>query len=174
MFERCVGRSATRWFLCYGWVRLLTATRWFHQMETFSALLALCVGNPPIIGGSPHKGQWRGAMMFSLICTWTNGNRDAGGLRRHRAHYDVTVMTRPSVCQACLRGVAVYQRSDPTVGRAYEYHQSDGPHPGHGLVRVDGTNNGHPVPTLVVGIERDANAHVRYVSLGWCYITVTS
>ena len=21
---------------------------------------------------SPHKGQWRGALMFSLICTWTN------------------------------------------------------------------------------------------------------
>ena len=45
---------------------------------------------------SPHKGQWRGALMFSLISAWTNGsvnNRDAGDLRRHRAHYDVTVMT---------------------------------------------------------------------------------
>ena len=44
---------------------------------------------------SPHKGHWRGAVMFSLICTWTNGwvnNRDAGDLRRHRAHYDVIVM----------------------------------------------------------------------------------
>ena len=31
----------------------------------------------------------------SLICAWTNGwvnNRDAGDLRRHHAHYDVTVM----------------------------------------------------------------------------------
>ena len=45
---------------------------------------------------SRHKGQWRGALMFSLICTETNGwanHRDAGDLRRHRAHYDVTVMT---------------------------------------------------------------------------------
>ena len=45
---------------------------------------------------SPHKGQWRGALMFSLICAWINGcvnNREAGDLRRHRAHYDVTVMT---------------------------------------------------------------------------------
>ena len=44
---------------------------------------------------SPHKGQWRGALMFSLVCAWKNGwvnNRDAGDLRRHRAHYDVTVM----------------------------------------------------------------------------------
>ena len=44
---------------------------------------------------SPHKGQWRGALMFSLICAWINcsaNNRDAGDLRRHRAHYYVTVM----------------------------------------------------------------------------------
>ena len=44
---------------------------------------------------SPHKGQWRGALMFSLICAWINGwvnSRKAGDLRRHRAHYDVIVM----------------------------------------------------------------------------------
>ena len=44
---------------------------------------------------SPHRGQWRGALKFSLICPWTNGwvnNRDAGDLRRHRAHYGVIVM----------------------------------------------------------------------------------
>ena len=44
---------------------------------------------------SQHKGQWRGALMFSLICVWINGwvnNREAGDLRRHRGHYDVTVM----------------------------------------------------------------------------------
>ena len=41
---------------------------------------------------SPHKGQWREALMFSLICTWISGwenNRESGDLRRHRAHYDV-------------------------------------------------------------------------------------
>ena len=44
---------------------------------------------------SPHKGQWPGALMFSLICVWINGcvnNREAGDLRRYRAHYDVIVM----------------------------------------------------------------------------------
>ena len=64
-------------------------------METFSALLALCVGNSPVPVNSPHKGQWRGALMFSLICArindWVN-NREAGNLRRHRGHYDVIVM----------------------------------------------------------------------------------
>ena len=44
---------------------------------------------------SSHKGLWRGALTFSMICTWINGwvnNREAGDLIRHRAHYDVTVM----------------------------------------------------------------------------------
>ena len=44
---------------------------------------------------SPHKGQWRGTLMFSLICAWINGwvnSGDTGDWRRHRAHYDVTVM----------------------------------------------------------------------------------
>ena len=44
---------------------------------------------------SQHKGQWRGALMFSLIYAWINNrvnNRGAGDLRRYRAHYDVIVM----------------------------------------------------------------------------------
>ena len=64
-------------------------------METFSALLALCAGNSRSPVNFPHKGQWRGALMFPLICAWINGwvnNREAGDLRRHRGHYDVTVM----------------------------------------------------------------------------------
>ena len=44
---------------------------------------------------SPYKGQWRGAFMFSLISAsinrWVN-NREAGDLRRYRAHYDIIVM----------------------------------------------------------------------------------
>ena len=44
---------------------------------------------------SPHKGQWRRALMFSLICAWTKvwvNNRDVGDLRRHSAHFEVTLM----------------------------------------------------------------------------------
>ena len=68
---------------------------WRHQMETFSALLAICAAHSPVPAKSPHKGQWRGALMFSLICAWINGwvnNREAGDLRRHRTHYYVTVV----------------------------------------------------------------------------------
>ena len=45
----------------------------------------------------PHKGQWRRALMFSLICAWINGwvnDGEAGDLKRHRAHYDVSVIAR--------------------------------------------------------------------------------
>ena len=67
----------------------LTWSWWRHQMETFSPLLALCVGNSPVPVNSPHQGQ------FSLICArindWVN-NREAGELRRYRGHYDVIVM----------------------------------------------------------------------------------
>ena len=44
---------------------------------------------------SPHKGQWRGALMFSLICVWIIGwvhNRETGDLKRYRVHYDVIVI----------------------------------------------------------------------------------
>ena len=44
---------------------------------------------------SPHKGKWRGALVFSLICVWIKGwvnSRENGDLRRYRAHYVVTVM----------------------------------------------------------------------------------
>ena len=46
-------------------------------------------------GNSPHKGQWRGALMFSLTCVWINGwvnNLKVCDLRRYRAHCDVIVV----------------------------------------------------------------------------------
>ena len=72
--------------------------RWCNQMETFSALLALCARNSPV--NSPHKGQWRGALMLSLICNWINSwvnNREASDLRHHHAHYEVIVMQNTEI-----------------------------------------------------------------------------
>ena len=80
-----------RWSLVAGSL----SSWWRHRMETFSALLALCAGNSPVPVNSPHKGQWRGALMFSLICAWINdwvNNCEAGDWRRRRGHYDVNVM----------------------------------------------------------------------------------
>ena len=63
---------------------------------------------------SPYKGQWRGALMFSLICVWASGwanNRDAGDLRHHRAHYDVTVMPLPTL----LHRLICYTQQRPII-----------------------------------------------------------
>ena len=82
---------------------------WRHQMKTFSALLAICAGNSPVPVNSPHKGQWRGALMFSLNCTWINGwvnNRESGDLRRHSAHYDVIVMAWNF--KNCARNISIH------------------------------------------------------------------
>ena len=66
-----------------------------HQIEAFSAVLAFVRGLHRRSVDPPHKGQWRGALMFSLIIAWTNGwenGRAAGDFRRHRSHYDVILM----------------------------------------------------------------------------------
>ena len=56
------------------------------------------------------KGQWRGALMFSLICTWINdwvNSREAGDMRRHRGHYDVSVMNAESIFMSWCHDVFV-------------------------------------------------------------------
>ena len=83
---------------------------WHHQMETFFALLALCAGNSPV--NSPHKDQWRGALMLTLICAWRNcwvNNCKAGDFRHHRAHYDVTVMDLVCVTHNIRSALLMFQ-----------------------------------------------------------------
>ena len=68
---------------------------WRHQMEAFSALLAICARNSPVPGEFPTQRPVTPSCDVSLICVWINGwvnNRKAGDLRRYRAHYDVSVM----------------------------------------------------------------------------------
>ena len=67
------------------------AIKWKHFPRYWSFVRG--IHRSPV--NSPHKGQWRRALMFSLIFAWINGwvnNRKAGDLRRNRAHYDVSVM----------------------------------------------------------------------------------
>ena len=44
---------------------------WRHQRETFFASLAFVRGIHLSPVNSPHKGQWRRALMFYFICAWT-------------------------------------------------------------------------------------------------------
>ena len=73
-----------------------SVTTWLrHQMETFSALLAICVGNSPFRGEFPTQRPVTRSfdVFFDLfpINGWVN-NREAGDLRRTHAHYDVIVI----------------------------------------------------------------------------------
>ena len=55
--------------------------RWKHFPRYWSFVRG--IHRSPV--NSHHKGQWRGAVMFSLICVWTNGwanHRDTVDLRR--------------------------------------------------------------------------------------------
>ena len=63
------------WYDMYGVLQL--HAWWRHQMEIFSALLALCEGNPL------WQSQWRTALVFSLMHIWTNSWRDNGVKIQH-------------------------------------------------------------------------------------------
>ena len=103
--------KASRYCLLWGestrnrWISL---TKGQYMMRSSNGNIFRVIG--PVCEGihrspvhSVRKGQWRGALMVSLICAWTNGsanNRGAGDLRRDRAHYDVTLISQESVSMA--------------------------------------------------------------------------
>ena len=64
-------------------------------IKTFSALLALCAGNSPGTDEFPAQRPVTRSFDVSLICAWMNdwvNKREAGDLKRHRAHCHVIVM----------------------------------------------------------------------------------
>ena len=71
-------------------------------METFSVLLALCAGNSSVTGEFPSpRPVTRSFDVFfdlRLIKDWVN-NSEAGDLRRHRAHYDITAIIWRILCE---------------------------------------------------------------------------
>ena len=92
-----VGTETTALLLTWPQADVWPCPWWRHQMQPFSAYWPFVRGIHRSPVNSPHKGQWRRSLMFSLICAWTNAwvsNRDAGDLRRHRAHYGVTVLSK--------------------------------------------------------------------------------
>ena len=79
--------------ICYVAVGLIMMTSSIGHIFRINAPLYRGIPRSPV--NSPHKGQWRGALLFSLIWVWTHSwvnNRDAGDLRRYRAHSDVRVI----------------------------------------------------------------------------------
>ena len=66
-----------------------------YAMTSSNGNIFRVTGHFPSPVNSPHKGQWREALMFSLTCArmndWVNSH-EAGDLTHHHAHYDVIVM----------------------------------------------------------------------------------
>ena len=67
-------------------------------METFSALLAICARNSQVTGEFPA--EWPVTRSFDFffdrrLNKHLSKNREAGDLKRHCTHYDVTVMNGP-------------------------------------------------------------------------------
>ena len=90
------GHRQTQCWLCmclfWEWTSHNDVIKWMHCPRYWPFVRGIHRST----GNSPHKGQWRGALIFSLICAWLNGwtnNRDGGDLRRHRAPLDVIVVT---------------------------------------------------------------------------------
>ena len=69
-------------------------------METFSALLALCEVNPLVTDGFPSQRPVTRSSDVFKTKGWAN-NQDAGDMRCHHTHYDVTVKKTLSYCPAC-------------------------------------------------------------------------
>ena len=93
---------------CVG-MMAITVPRWRHQMETFSASLALCEGNPPVTGGFPsQRPVTRSFDVFfdvRLKNGWAN-TWDAGDIRRpvnfRRIFLNLHILLKISVI--CFQG----------------------------------------------------------------------
>ena len=135
-FPKCMNKGfcltrAWQYLPCCWFPPLSISDRWHVQKEAcimmtssngiiFRVTGTLCgefIGPGELL----HKGQWRGALMFSLICVWINdwvNNREAGDLRRYRGHYDVIVMIQRPVAELlALTFVGCY------LVRSYSYTQ---------------------------------------------------
>ena len=76
----------------------------------------------------PHKGQWHGALMFSLICAWINGwvnNREGGDLGRHRVHYDAILMFEVALDTCVIQATPNTTNRCPDPHSKLRYHYND-------------------------------------------------
>ena len=100
---------------------------------------------------SAHKGQWRGALMFTLICVWINGgvnNRKAGDLRLNRVHYDVIVMYYPYVCWCTFNWSSICHNDGnflcagiSFILGSFSAYRSEWSRPNHNIPNTDSVSN---------------------------------
>ena len=124
---------------------------------------------------SPHIGQWRGALTFSLVCDWINGwvnTREAGYLTRHRTHYDVIVMQNNGLQGFMVEEVATTKKRKIMVmtKRWFKTHHVDdliGSSVSQGYCWID--RNKRHLPRIMTALVKKYNfvfewsSPVRYV-----------
>ena len=111
---------------------------------------------------SPHKGQWRGALIF-FICAWINGwvnNCEIGDLRPNRGHYDVTSCDRLSASKVTLTDVSYilqnthfYKRFKMQELSDYEYDSNLYEYVLEFLHRVSGIWMFKKTPLAIIAID---------------------
>ena len=125
-----IHRRSHDFFLCISAIQRQPSW-WRHQMETFSALLAICAGISPAPGDFPAQRPVTRSFGVSLICARINGwvnNRVVVDVRCYRAHYDVIVMF---IVKQVLQLSVRYTKSEGCCHRIaihYDVHQNHRPH----------------------------------------------
>ena len=99
---RSLGQTRPMPYLMMTWLLTSSGVALYNYLHDNVIIWKHFPRNRPFVQGihrspvnSPHKGQWRGALMFSFTCAWAYSwvnNEDAGYLRRHCSHYDAIVM----------------------------------------------------------------------------------
>ena len=125
----CIHIYLKKTFLRCHWWRHDDVIKWRHFPRYWPFVRG--IHRSPV--NSPHKGQWRGALMFSLICArinrWTN-NRKAGDLRRCRSHCDVIVMyicwRSGTIKHRSTANTISYTRSQLTISHQWHYNERNG------------------------------------------------
>ena len=116
-----MGHGISRWFFLAGWDRVpldIVAAichddviKWKHFPRYWPFVRG--IHRSPM--NSLHKGQWRGAFMFSLICAWINlwvNNREAGDWRRYDA---IALMMTSSLCSSTYRSWVQKRRNSSAL-----------------------------------------------------------
>ena len=131
---------------------------WWHQMEIFFPRYWPFVRSPV---NSPHEGQWRGILMFSLIWAWKNGwvnSPDAGDLRRHR-HSNYIGLHNGQ--RSCTWWIITVWRRDTSY---HDFIRRKFASTVHGLIKIQKKilNNCPVLSTKVPGIQGMYNMYWPY------------
>ena len=111
--------------------------------------------------------------MFSLICAWINGwvnNREAGDLRRHRTHHDVTLM----LCLKTFRRVPEPRRYGTMLSTSDQYRRGSSGFTGRGAINFPSKAGNAVTPKDIVEIDLNQTTREHCTDNSTVYLPVCS